>query len=110
VANEIPGWNEDKSAALLSFARRYIWWLPAEEAVRRPRRVIAQVMNLGLPSDAQELVALVGENVLRDVLAHAEPGWFEDGPNPTADRWVEWHRRLEMGEAPPLPRRKIPEK
>jgi hypothetical protein len=37
VANEIPGWNEDKSAALLSFARRYIWWLPAEEAGKRPR-------------------------------------------------------------------------
>jgi hypothetical protein len=107
MANEIPGWNEDKSASLLSFARRYIWWQAAEEAVRHPRRVIAQVMNLGAPGDVEDLVELVGTDVLRDVLAHAEAGWFEHGPQPSLDRWVEWHRRLGLGEAPPLPRRTI---
>ena len=110
MPDDIPGWDEGKSAALVPFARRYIWWQSPEEAMRHPRRVIAQVMNLGGRDDVEDLIELVGADVLRDVLAHSEAGWFEYGPQPRAERWVEWHRRLGLGEAPPLPRRNIPAK
>jgi len=32
---------------LKQFAAKYIWWKTPEEAVARPERVIAQVMNIG---------------------------------------------------------------
>ena len=33
--------------ALRRLARKYVWWKTPEEAVAMPRRVIAQVMNIG---------------------------------------------------------------
>ncbi len=106
----LPGWDDSATAALMPFARRYIWWLSPEDAVRRPRRVIAQVMNLGTPDDAEALLERFGAAALRDALRHADAGWFEYGPRPTVERWVEWHRRLGLGEAPPLPQRDLPAK
>ncbi len=37
----------DHREALKPFARRYIWWKRPDEAIREPRSVIAQVMNMG---------------------------------------------------------------
>jgi hypothetical protein len=79
--------------------------MPPQEAVARPERVIAQVMNLGDHRDVETLARLVGDEVLRNVLAHAGAGQFG------ARAWTYWHYRLDLaalGQVPPLPRRMIP--
>ena len=64
--------------SLKPFASKYIWWKTPEEAVVMPERVIAQVMNIGDYSDVQALASQVGDEVLRDVLTHAEAGQFNE--------------------------------
>jgi len=89
---------------LKPFASKYIWWKTPEEAVAIPGRVIAQVMNIGDYADVQALVAQVGDAVLRDVLAHAEAGQFNERS------WAYWHYRLGLSSVdhvPPLPARKF---
>lgn len=91
-------------AALKRFASKYIWWKTPDEAVSMPERVIAQVMNLGDYVDVQALAALVGDDVLSDVLTHAEIGQFNERS------WVYWHYRLglaNVGEVPPVPARRF---
>jgi len=86
-------------------AAKYIWWQTPEEALRRPERVVAQVMELGEFRDVEALAALVGDDMLRQVLQTAEAGWF--GPR----SWHYWHYRLRLcraGGVPPLPQRIIP--
>ena len=75
-------------AELLRGATRYIWWEQPEAAVRRPDRVIAQVMNLGAFEDVQRMLAVLGEEAFRQVLATAEPGWFNERS------WTYWWYRL----------------
>ena len=92
------------SAALKTLAGKYIWWKTPEDAVARPERVMAQVMDIGDYADVQTLVALVGEAALRDVLGRAEAGWF------TARSWTYWHLRLglsDVDDAPALPLRRF---
>jgi hypothetical protein len=38
--------------ALRPLAKKYIWWETPDEALESPRRVIAQVMNIGTFEDA----------------------------------------------------------
>lgn len=90
----------DNLEMLKLLARRYIWWKPPEEAVCEPRRVIAQVMNLGDWEDAIAMQQWLGDAVLRDALTHAEAGQFN------ARSWTWWHHRLGLaraGQVPPLP-------
>ena len=85
------------------FATRYVWWKTAEEALRYPERLVAQVMNIGSFADLQRLDEMVGEDGLRLVLSQAEAGQF------TPRSWHYWHYRLGLsrpGEVPPLPIRK----
>ena len=90
---------------LLANARKYIWWEPPAEAVRRPERVIAQVMNLGDFNDARELLGAAGKKALRSTLLNAEPGWFN------ARSWHYWHYALGLNPpgqpVPPLPSREF---
>lgn len=89
-------------SSLENFARKYIWWQPPGEALKRPERVIAQVMDIGDWDDVLALEALVGDDALREALRHAEAGWFSERS------WNFWHYRLnmaELGRVPPLPRR-----
>lgn len=74
--------------SLKALANKYIWWKTPDEAVATPKRVIAQVMNIGDYEDVQALAKLVGDDVLRDVLAHAQAGWFNERS------WAYWHFRL----------------
>jgi len=76
--------------ALKPFARKYIWWKTADDAVTTPERVIAQVMNIGDYADVQALVSQVGEEALRHVLTHAQAGQFNERS------WTYWHYRLEL--------------
>lgn len=84
-------------------AARYIWWERPDEALRRPNRVIAQVMDIGDFEDVCRLVAVLGLDELKKVLLHAEAGWFNDRS------WSYWCYRLGVtkpGEPlPPAPRR-----
>jgi len=67
-----------------------------------PQRVIAQVMNIGDYDDVQALAKQVGDDVLRDVLRHAEAGQFN------ARSWAYWHYRLGLSgfdHVPQLPAR-----
>ena len=83
--------------SLKPFASKYIWWKTPEEAVVMPERVIAQVMNIGDYSDVQALVSQVGDEVLRDVLTHAEAGQFNERS------WAYWHYRLGLSSVDHVP-------
>ena len=90
--------------SLKPLASKYIWWKTPEEAVVMPERVIAQVMNIGDYSDVQVLVSQVGDEVLREVLMHAEAGQFNERS------WAYWHYRLglsSVGHVPALPVRRF---
>lgn len=71
-----------------ALAAKYIWWQAPEEAARRPRRVMAQVMDLGTFADVRTLEKTAGAQALADVIDQAEPGWF------SARSWHFWHHRL----------------
>ena len=69
-----------------------------------PQRVMAQVMNIGDYDDVQLLAKQVGNDVLREVIAHAEAGQFNERS------WTYWHYRLGLAaleQVPPLPVRRF---
>jgi hypothetical protein len=93
------------SEILELMAKKYIWWKSPDEAVAMPERVIAQVMDRGDYGDVQRLAAMVGDQVLREVLTQAQAGQF------SARSWAYWHYRLGLAEVdciPPLPVRALP--
>jgi len=95
-------WSPSVKAALRPLALRYVWWSTPDEALTRPERVIAQVMNLGDQRDVEAMAAVLGDQVLREVLVHAEAGQFGERA------WTYWHYRLGLAgleQVPPLPRR-----
>ena len=84
-------------------ARKYVWWKTPDEALAKPERVIAQVMDIGDYADVQALATVVGDAVLTDVLKRADIGAF----NPRS--WAYWHYRLGLADAgcvPPMPMRR----
>lgn len=90
--------------SFLPFARKYIWWTTPEVAISMPKRVAAQVMNLGDYDDVLALVALIGENYLREVLRTAEIGQF------SPRSWAYWHYRLGLAlpnQVPAMPIRAV---
>jgi hypothetical protein len=92
------------TSAIHAWAARYIWWQKPEEAMRWPRRVMAQVMDLGTFADVRSLEKLVGAEVLAEVIQHAEPGWF------SPRSWNFWHCRLGLavdGVVPAMPVRRF---
>jgi hypothetical protein len=87
---------------LLRLSQKYIWWKAPQESLHWPQRIIAQVMDIGEFEDVRQLTEMMGEDRLRDVLAHAEPGQFRE------QSWEYWHHRLGMvgsGSVPEMPRR-----
>lgn len=89
---------------LRDLAARYIWWKSPEEAIEYPQRVMTQVMNLGDYDDVIRLCRAFDDDVLRDVIRHAEIGQFN------ARSWTYWHYRLGLaasGQVPPLPDRRL---
>lgn len=82
-------------------ARRYIWWLPPEASLALPRRVVAQVMDIGTLGDCVTLQKYFSRAELRKTLRQAEAGWFRPRS------WGYWHYRLGLtkwgAEPPPLP-------
>jgi hypothetical protein len=91
---------------LEKLARKYIWWKTPAEAVERPERIVAQVMNIGDYDDVQSLVHAADVAYLREVLTHAEVGQFN------ARSWTYWHYRLGLSDpdtVPFLPKRRLPD-
>jgi len=62
-----------------------------------PERVIAQVMDIGDYADVQSLASQIGDDVLREVLAHAQAGQFN------ARSWTYWHYRLGLSDVDQVP-------
>ncbi|MDR0781416.1 MAG: hypothetical protein LBF16_12110 [Pseudomonadales bacterium] len=89
--------SQQTREALQPLARKYVWWKTPEEALTMPQRVIAQVMNIGDYADVQRLVAQVGDEILRKVLAHAEAGQFNERS------WAYWHYRLGLSDVDQVP-------
>lgn len=92
------------SEVLKKYAQKYIWWKSPDEAAVMPKRVVAQVMNIGDYEDVQKLADHVGDEYLRDVLEHAEIGQFSERS------WTYWHYRLGLSaieEVPPLPNQRF---
>lgn len=61
-------------------------------------------MNIGEYTDVQALANQVGDEILRDVLTHAEAGQFNERS------WAYWHYRLGLaseGQLPAMPKRKF---
>ena len=84
-------------------ANRYVWWQPPEVSVKDPRRVIAQVMDVGTIEDIRALAKGVGRNTLIEVMKQARPGWFRPRS------WAFWHTVLGLataGRIPPIPSRR----
>ncbi|MFN9618414.1 MAG: hypothetical protein ACK55X_01715 [Synechococcaceae cyanobacterium] len=71
---------EEVRELLRPLAARLIWWQSAQQSLRHPDRVIAQVLQ------------------------RAEPGWF------SPRSWTYWQQKLglaDSGSIPPLPRRRF---
>lgn len=83
--------------ALKPLAAKYVWWKTPDEAVCMPERVMAQVMNIGDYADVQAFAAHVGDEVLREVLRHAEAGQFSERS------WAYWHYRLGLADVDRVP-------
>jgi len=56
-----------------------------------------QIMNIGDNADILLLVSLLGEEVLREVLAQAQAGQFNERS------WAYWHYRLGLPCEEPIP-------
>ena len=67
---------------------KYIWWKSGDGRPFSRRRILAQVMDMGDYRDVMRVLDDLGEEPLRDVLAHAEAGWFKPRS------WSYWHYRL----------------
>jgi hypothetical protein len=96
--------NQIDRDTLKRLAVKYVWWKTPDEAIDMPDRVIAQVMNIGDYADVQQLVHQVGDDVLREIIAHAQAGQFGQRS------WAYWHYRLGLASVdhvPPMPSRRF---
>ena len=80
-------------------AERLVWWQRAGQTLRRPERLIAQVMAVGTGADAEWVEAIFGTEAMRRVLAATPAGTFDPR------RWDYWHLRFGYLRTPPLPTR-----
>jgi hypothetical protein len=87
---------------LRDLARRYVWWLSPEAALRSPSLVLCQVLQLGTAEDVRSARRVLGDDALRAALRAAPAGVID------ARSWSYWHLVLFGGPAPPPPRRPLP--
>lgn len=89
--------NAQAPGVLEALSKKYLWW---ESDGFTEDRLIAQVMNIGDFNDMQAVEKELGAERLREVLDHAEAGWF------SPRSWSFWHYRLgatEIGnDVPPM--------
>jgi hypothetical protein len=86
---------------LEALARRMIWWKPADESLRFPDRLLAQVMAIGTWEDVQLAKRVWSRDEFIAVLKHPPVGVFD------ARSWAYWHRVLGVLSVPSLPERQL---
>lgn len=59
---------------LRRLARRYIWWMTSEDALKDPARIIQQVMEIGTFEDAQSMFEAISPEYLSHALKSARGG------------------------------------
>lgn len=85
-------------------AGKYVWWREPGNVPHDTRRLIAQVMDLGTHEDAEAVREHAGDEVLREILQNAAPGWF------SGKSWHYWHYALGLaafGQVPEQPIRRF---
>jgi hypothetical protein len=95
---------ENRTGLLKHFAAKYVWWKTTEGSCDFPKRIIAQVMELGDYDDVLLLLEYFSTEELIDVLKTAEAGIFSHRS------WNYWHYKLNLsrlGSVPPLPKRMV---
>ena len=89
------------SPALLSLAKKYVWWEPSGWALSHPEVFLSNVMNLGSWDDFVLLWNAVTLSKLKTAIKNAPPGYFH------ARSWDYWHHKLGLLPVPDLPKRKF---
>ncbi len=87
------------TAKIASLAKRYVWWESPQWACEHPTIFLANVMNLGNWDDIQLVRQLLGDQVLKNALQEAPPGYFN------YRAWDYWHLKFNINPIPPLPQR-----
>ena len=85
---------------VMQLAAKYVGWQEPGGASHDPRRLAAQVMELGTHEDAEALRLALGDGALREVLQNAAPGWLSA---------KSWHYALGLaayGQVPAQPQRR----
>lgn len=86
---------------LQALARRVVWFKAPGDAIAMPSHFIAHVLTYGTHEDVRVLRRFVSDDELREALADAPPGVFDDRS------WAYWHLKLDRYPAPPLPVRML---
>jgi hypothetical protein len=82
-------------------AARCLWYKPAEVAITDPIDFTAHVLTYGLHEDVKALRLQLNDDELRDALAQAPSGVFDERS------WSYWHFKLGQYPAPPMPMRRF---
>ncbi len=90
-----------RTTELVELARRLVWWQDADTTLADERRFLAQAMTDANLTDMTYLRDILGDDALRDVLAHPPPGVFDQRS------WTYWHVKFGLEPVPPLPRRQL---
>jgi hypothetical protein len=86
---------------LRRIATRVVWWDTPEHVVARLDDFLCRVMTLGSFEDVNVIEARYGADRLRTAIARAPAGVFD------VRSWHYWHHRLGLGQAGPLPERRL---
>ena len=86
--------------ALLTVARRVVWFKEPTDALADPVHFLAHVMTYGTVEDLRVLQEIIGLDEFREVLDHAPPGIFD------ARSWAYWNLKCGRAPAPSLPVRR----
>jgi hypothetical protein len=78
-----------------------MWFKSPRDAIAMPVHFIAYVLTYGTHEDVSKLRRFVSDDALREALASAPPGVFDDRS------WAYWHLKLGRYPPPPLPSRML---
>ena len=87
--------------ALRTLARRVVWFKSPGEAIAMPLHFVAHVLTYGTHDDVDVLRRFLSDDDLREALACAPPGVFDDRS------WAYWNLKLGREPVPPLPVRRL---
>jgi len=87
--------------ALLRAAKRIVWFKPPEATLDSPVELLAYAMRHATDEDMALLIALVGEDGLREAIDNAPPGIVD------ARSWAYWNAKIGRFSPPPPPQRRL---